>query len=246
MDTSVTSGTRLGSNKSALNKLRAWFEKLQNDFPEEVDANKVDLIVAAAEHQSNSRLTSYLGSCTNGIAFLTDRGTVLKFTIDAKEAALWGQIWGWSHPNMALAYGSWQLVSRTTGPLIVYLVAVEYVPHPVDKKLADELTTAMAGVYKTGRPAGRPVSKRELTLSHLRALRAVRDPRVEGIIDLVISLADDVGVNVYDLQPDNFRMTDDGIIKMIDPSTPSGVRATPDELVFEAIWRGLGTGHIIY
>lgn len=157
---------------------------------------------------------------------------------------LWGQLWGHKIANIAQCYGSWQLVSRTDGPSIVYLVHVEFVPYPLDTRSAEFLKLAAHRVLSARRP-GIALSRREMTLEHLRALRevAARDPVFLGIIDAVVALAD-LGVHIYDLQPDNFRIAADReTVKLIDPSTPLGAKGRPGQIAFEQ--KGLGVGHLL-
>lgn len=229
----------------AASDLRNWLAWLAEDFDEGIpDPLKVESVLGSVEEEVGVRLTRAIGSCTNGIAFLTASNTVVKFTIDKQEALLWGRLWTNGIPCIADCYGSWQLVSREQGELIVYVVHVEYVPHPLGNRLvsllhdaASEYARYVDNILRTGRP----VTNSETSAIYTNVLRtfANKDRRLNDVVTAMTGLANS-GVYVYDLQPDNFKIAKDGTMKMIDPSTPVGVRGRVDEIVYESLERFVG------
>jgi hypothetical protein len=233
-------------------RFSSWLTELHGDFGDEVpDPSKAGRIVSAVSGVAGTKPSKFIGSCTNGIAFLTDSNTVLKFTIDEQEAVLWGQLWGWRHPNVAECYGSWQLVSRETGGSIVYVIHVEYVPHPLDTRLSDLLHDASEKFIAAIRNDRQVRTSGQLggnlsTIIYLRQLRqaAAVDKRINGIIEVMLAFSDR-NVHISDLQPDNFRLAaDKQTIKLIDPSTPKGANGRVGKVFYEG-FGGLGFGHIV-
>src|SRR4051812_46263293 len=80
------------ASRPVLNGLTKWFEELEADFGSDVPPlNDVAEIVPAVERHCNVHLVKYIGSGTNGYVIVTDKQTVIKFTIDSAEAGLWAQ-----------------------------------------------------------------------------------------------------------------------------------------------------------
>lgn len=195
----------------------------------------------------NTKLDKHLGAGDNGIAFLTNDGDIIKFTIDANEAILWNRLKKKSVTGITHLKEVLNLSSRIRGDSLIYVLRAEYVPNPVAPRLAALIRTAKkrasdktAKDLATMRAKGK-VSKETYrnrrTLNLINSFQTIASYNQEfsSIPDLLMDLADKHGGFIFDLQPDNFRQSVKGEVILVDPSVPdlTGDIIQPDKLMYE-------------
>jgi len=210
--------------------LDVWLASLLEDFDEkEVPSpTKVQNILKKAKEATGANIKEYIGQGDNGIVFLSDKNTVLKYTIDAGEATLWGMLKTKPHSGIAQSFGSWQI-----GNTIVYLVHVEYLPNQLRATEADQIKEANQAAKENAKKLIK--NKSEWPATHTGQL--VRAYATGGLNNVAGALKHlwDLGVRIYDLQPENFKKSKMGDIKIVDPSVPSlptGIKP-PSRIAFE-------------
>lgn len=222
-----------------MDNLRAWFADLAEDFGDEVPKpSQTDSIINKVEQHFGVKLRQLLGSGDNGIVYRATDKDVIKFTIDNREAALWARIKGHSISGITQLEDVVQL-----GDTIVYVIKATLIPYPLNSEQA----TAVRQILRTVQADGIERAKRaRLTNSPMHTARtlqfvrefqklAEKDDSFSEIPDMLIDLADKHQAHLFDLQPDNFRVREDGKVSLIDPSTPDllGSGNTPSKLVYE-------------
>lgn len=232
-----------------IQKLTAWFDELASSFSAKApDPTKTDRILSAVEDYFKVRLTKYLGGGNNGVVFNTNDHTVIKFTIDNKEALLWAEIGETASTGINRPHKIAQLSSSETGDTIVYVVQTDYIPHPVTRPQAalirqatqiarDEIAAKLSQMRVDKLQPAVRYKIRTTALVKAFANLAQQDRAFTDIPETLITLADKHSSHLFDLQPDNFRMRDDGMVTIVDPSVPDITKesARPEKLMFESV-----------
>ncbi len=235
---------------NVLKLLTNWLTNLYSEFGADVpNPDKASSIINVASDMIGGNLSKFLGMGDNGIAFLADNGTVVKFTIDHDEAALWGSLANNHIPGIAKALKSFRLSDKKAGDTMVYMVNVEYVPDKLDNQTAAKISDGMKeafsrskekysqAIQKYGLEKAKSYYNKIRTVDIVRAFDdlADTDKKFEDIPEALITLADKHGTYLFDLTPQNFMMSSDGKVVLIDPSLPklpSG-HSVPKDLTFE-------------
>lgn len=185
------------------NVLEKWFGEIFDEFSDtEIVPHQRDIrnLIRLTQKAAKASISKFVGRGDQGIVFKTTGNTVLKYTIDAKEAMALSKVMLMSHPNIVKSYGVWQIEDS-----IVYLAHNEYVPDPLNER-AMEVISALgnADIYNADGmiefleqfdyPEAKQLSS---ALEHLRSL----------------------DIKFYDIQPDNFKMDGDQL-KLVDISVP--------------------------
>lgn len=226
----------------------AWLDELASSFSTKApDPAKTDRILAAVEDHFKVRLTKYLGGGTNGVVFNTNNHTVIKFTIDNKEALLWAKMGDSVSSGINRPHKVAQLASSETGDTIVYVVQTDYIPHPVTRPQAalirqatqtarDEMTSKLSQMRVNKLQPEARYKIRTSALVKAFANLGQQDKAFADIPEALINLADKHSSHLYDLQPDNFRLRENGTVTIVDPSAPDITKqsARPEQLMFES------------
>lgn len=234
--------------------MRDWFSDLYEEFGDSTPPpDKINRIINQVNKYYGANPVKYLGSGDNGIVYQTDDGDVIKYTIDNKEAATWARIKGKSLAGITQLRDIVQL-SGPNGDTIVYVIKAAIVPHPLNPEQSQAVRKILNKVQEQGKGEAirARISKLPQQQRHsVRTGRFVRefqnladaDPSFKNIPDLLMDLADKFGAYLFDLQPDNFRVGDDGLVSLVDPSVPDlvGDSNPPGKLVYEdrlvtALW----------
>lgn len=166
--------------------------------------------IKALETKHDLTLVKWLGNGDNGIAFETNKGTVLKFTLDEQEAILWNKVKDDDVPGLARCLNVWNV-----GSSIVYLVHAELLNNKLPPAIASKIKKAVEYADQNfDRSSGNTKIHSKLLIDGFKKV---------GLPDIAQTLSDllDQGIRLYDLQPGNFGMDNQGNLKILDPSVPS-------------------------
>jgi len=215
-------------------KLYDWLLNLQQDFGDETpDPNKLDNILSEIEKATSAYPIKYLGQGDNGIAFKTNIGTVLKFTIDNKESLLWSQVAGDTITGLALLHNILHLSDKEKGNTLVYVIHVAFIPKPLSRnqhKLLNQTILIARGINKENarlQSGSNPLKPEQMskqrTLTFISQFQkaAKKDDSFQLVADMLTNVADRYQSHLIDLQPDNFKVDDVGNLILIDPSVPN-------------------------
>ena len=210
-----------------------------------IPPEKAQAILNKSLDKLGLQLTKVLGQGDNGIAYLASNGDVVKFTIDQREALLWKRLLDKRLKGIAGIKAVYNLTSKTLGDTPLYLVHIDYVPYPLSKSQELMISKGLELVRLRLREEYKGISgdERQRKMWELRSMRfanafdemAQQDPAFGNIFDLLLDLADKYKGFIYDLHPGNFRINEEGMITLIDPSIPDllGDVINPEKLAFE-------------
>ena len=221
--------------------LKNWLIKLHDDFGDKMPSpDKADAIINVVPNYFNTSLIRYLGAGDNGVAFKTEEGDVVKYTIDKNEAMLWHRLKNMDLKGIAKLKDVVRLKSSKTGETHLFVVRVEFLAYDISPKQSEMVRAALKKAMERGN------SRTELSREQFVNNRSAKlmgafdelaeiDPDFEYIPDMIADLADKHGAHIYDLQPGNFKKNKDGKIILIDPSVPDliGDVQDPQDFLFE-------------
>lgn len=194
-------------------------------------------IVKTIENKINTKIIKIIAQGDNGIVCKCDNATVLKFTIDKNEAILWSKIKGEETPGLAEVYWVAQIFSPEQEDSIVYAINVAYVAQDINDKQRDLINQARKQAYaKYSTYKGNSYTyNRTIKLVQEFENIAEIDKSFKLIPQLIINLADKYDSYIYDLHPGNFKVNNEGMVILIDPSVPDifSVNNTMEQVVYE-------------
>lgn len=235
-------------------ELQEWLINLDNTFKESTpNPDKIGSILDVVQRATGVNIAEYVGAGDNGIAFRTDKNTVLKFTIDSKEATLWSKLQEKAIPGIIPSYGSYHLIESNDGQAIdtiVYVVHVGYIQEELNRSQISLIRQAVSNasedmqdrtiqyIARFGDHPEKSTRHKMRTMSLVKAFydAADRDRTLQNIPEALIDLADSYESHLFDLTPQNFRADDNGYVVLVDPSLPdmSGPIEQPKDLMFES------------
>jgi len=229
-----------------LNQFETWLTNNHSRFGDGIPhPDKISSIVKAVTHYFNTTPIRYIGSGDNGIAFQSDDGNVIKFTLDEREALLWTRLKNKNQPGIAQLKDIANLTSSKTGNSLVYVIKAEFAPTSITQQQSKLIRSALENarqstlkdLEKLQEKRTPELHKKRRTINLIREFQKVadQDPTFINIPDMIMDIADKYGAYIYDLQPDNFKINTHGEAIIIDPSIPDiiGEITRPEELLYE-------------
>lgn len=230
----------------ALDKLREWFLERHEEFGDEVPPpNKIDDAIRGVVQELGATPIKHLGAGDNGIAFLSDDGDIIKFTIDENEAILWNRLKNKSQSGIVQLNDVLNLSSSKTGDSLIFVLKAEYAPKPVTAQQArlirnaltqarEETRAQLEQMKRTGRQRDYQMIRAGNLVKQFQEVAKV-DPTFEEIPMMIADIADRHQGFIYDLQPDNFRINTAGEAVLVDPSVPDlrGDIVRPAKVLYE-------------
>lgn len=221
-----------------MNKLQEWFKSLNQEFPTSTPpVTKTAEIVKIVETRINTKIKQVIAKGDNGIVCVCQNGTILKFTIDENEAKLWSKIKGNNVPGLAEVYWVAQIFSPEQDTSIIYAINVAYIANDINQQQHDLINQARKSAYdQYSKYKGQSYTQnRTIKLVQEFEKIAEIDKSFQLIPELIINLADEYDSYIYDLHPGNFKVNDEGMVILIDPSVPDifNVNNTMEQVVYE-------------
>jgi len=215
-------------------KLYDWLLDLKQDFGDETpDPDKLDNILSEIKKETSAYPVKYLGKGDNGIAFKTNIGTVLKFTLDEQESLLWSQVVGDTIAGLALLHNVFHLSDKEKGNTSMYVIHVAFIPSDLSdnqSKLLNQTILIASGINTENARAQlgpNPLTpeqfykQRTLTFIDQFEKAAKRDDSFQLVATMLKKVADRYQSHLIDLKSDNFKVDDAGNLILIDPSVPN-------------------------
>lgn len=238
-----------------------WFTEFYDmyDLPRPDD---FDTIFNTIESEIGVIPNQVLGSGSFGLAMLTNRGTVLKFTMDDEEALLWNSIKELEESTQGIlrCYGVYHLASSSEGELPLYLIHLEYAPYKlpddishairmIQQEVMDNKTQETIRIAKAhGRKEAERYSRILWAKLYEKAYRqaSIHFPELKPIANLIRTLNKKHGMVTYDLHPGNFMLNKNREVVLVDPSLPSFRHkpTNPELLMIERVDQAINLNNI--